>query len=137
MVSDWQSNSLQTFIEHLRVAVADLWYPSETDAPLTVVSWPGDQFDSTTLGQWLGRGREPVEQYAAERFFQPILHNPFWQTAAGGHLAQRYQRLQTWLGETLTDLHTYRVGTLEVAVYLVGRYPAGGYVGLGTTVVET
>ncbi len=129
------TDSLNHYANCLRQATAELWYPSETDAPLTVVQWPATQLEDATLQQFLGG--ESVNRHPPEQFFDPVLNNPFWHTAQGEHLAQRYEAVRQLLYDRLTELHTYRLGTVEVSLYLIGRHPSGGYVGLGTTLVET
>jgi hypothetical protein len=131
------ATALERYVEHLQATVADLWYPSETDSPLAVVVWPVDRLDEATVGAQLGGQASSVEPRPVEEFFRPVVNNPFWQTSQGEHLAQRYGALEQLLKATLTDLQVYRVGRVEVTVYLMGHHPGGGYVGLKTTVVET
>ncbi len=140
-------DSLQADVNRLHSLVADLWYPSETDAPVTVVVWPmpspePDSADQPTASaklvpQELAMARDPLTEHPADHFFQPILRQPFWHSAQGEHLAQRYEALQQFLRATLTDLRTYRLGQVEVALYVIGQHPGGHYVGVKTHVVET
>jgi hypothetical protein len=132
-----EATVLDRYVEHLRATVADLWYPSEADSPLTVVVWPVERLDEATVVAQLGGEVSPVEPRPVEDFFRPVVTSPFWRTPQGEHLGQRYEALRQLLTDTLTDLHLYRVGRVEVTVYLMGRHPGGGYVGLKTTVVET
>ena len=139
--------SLQPDLDRLQTLVADLWYPSETDAPVTVVVWPSPPSDgppegqaadpARTVPQELAAAGTPITQHPAERFFQPILGQPFWHSPQGEHLAQRYQPLQDFLQATLSNLHTYRIGQVEITLYLVGRHPSGHYLGVTTNTVET
>jgi hypothetical protein len=41
------------------------------------------------------------------------------------------------LHDNLSDLKVYRLGTIDIDVYLVGRANEGNYAGLYTKVVET
>jgi len=131
------ADSLNHYADRLQKATADLWYPSEIDAPLSVVFWPVDQLDNDTLKQLLSSESESVNRQPPEQFFQPIFSNPFWRTSQVEHLAQRYEALQCLVYDTLDNLYTYRIGTVEVSLYLIGQHSSGGYVGLCTTVVET
>lgn len=146
MVQAIPDDSLQPDVDRLQTLVADLWYPSETDAPVTVVVWPippsetpGNQAadPTSTVPQDLAAAGTPITQHPAERFFQPILGQPFWHSPQGEHLAQRYQSLQAFLQAKLSDLHTYRIGQVDITLYLVGQHPSGHYLGLKTNTVET
>ncbi len=128
-------DSLQADVDRLQALVADLWYPSETDAPVTIVVWPSPQTDDVL--ELLGAGASAITEHPPEQFFQPILNKPFWHSTQGEHLAQRYQAVQDGLQSTLTNLRVYRVGQVEITLYLVGQHPSGAWVGLKTQVVET
>jgi hypothetical protein len=128
-------DSLQADVDRLQALVADLWYPSETDAPVTVVAWPAPQTDDVL--ELLDTGASAVTEHPPEQFFQPILKQPFWHSAQGERLAQRYQAVQDFVQTTLSNLRVYRVGRVEIILYLVGQHPSGAWVGLQTQVVET
>lgn len=123
--------------DRLRAAVADLWYPSESEAPVTVVIWVVDRLDAATVAEQVGCGVADVVARSPEDWFQPILANDFWRSAQGGQLAQRYEALRDLLWSTLTDLQAYQIGTIEQDLYLMGRHPDGGYVGVQTQAVAT
>ncbi|MEB3291497.1 MAG: nuclease A inhibitor family protein [Leptolyngbya sp.] len=126
-------DSVQSTVDHLQTLVANLWYPSETDAPVEVVVWP------TPPGE-IGDAFPPgatVAEYPADQFFHPILSQAFWHSSQGHHLAQRYQALQAFLRDTLSDLRTYRAGQVEITLMVVGRHPSGQYIGVQTSLVET
>jgi hypothetical protein len=129
------NDAFQADVDRLQALVADLWYPSETDAPVTVVVWPSPLPEEGLEAS--DTAASPLTEHPPEQFFQPILKQPFWHSAQGDHLAQRYQAVQDFLQTTLTNLRTYRVGQVEIALYLVGQHPSGAWVGLQTQVVET
>lgn len=140
-------DSLQPDLDRLQTLVADLWYPSETDAPVVVVVWPIPPGETTPKPQGKGdllpippilaNAGFPITDHPADHFFHPILSQPFWRSSQGEYLAQRYQDLQAFLQATLSNLHTYRLGEVEIALYLVGHHPSGHYLGVQTQVVET
>ena len=48
-----------------------------------------------------------------------------------------FEKLASLLQETLTDLRVYKVGTINIPVYIVGRSPEGNWLGLSTRLVQT
>ncbi len=124
--------ALATDLARLRATVTELWYPSETNAPLRVVQW-----DPPTLAATLANPAQPLTELPGEAFFHPVLTNPFWRSPQGDHLAQRYQRLKQLLWNTLTEIKTYRSTGPEMTIYLIGRHPSGAYLGIQTVAVET
>ena len=121
----------------LEEAIAGLWYPSETDAPLAIAIYADPNFDATSLGHQLGVKADTFEQRPADEFFRRIFDNFYWSTPQGSHLTQRYKRLQEVLQTHLQDLNFYRVGAVDVNLYLLGRHASGCYVGVYTHMIET
>lgn len=118
-------------------AMGGLWYPSESDALVSLVIYADPLPDTTALGQKLGEGEANLQIQPAEAFFRPVLNNPYWASEQGGHLAQKYANLRDVLETHLEDLKTIRIGEVNITVYLLGRHSSGCYLGACTRVVET
>lgn len=120
-------------------AVLNMLYMSESDYPLTYVSWAGQgaptvaklrQLTSTpsstlveqrsfaTFMDQLGEVYDPADPYAIE-------------------YASRWKQLRAVLEKNLTDLTVIRIGTISIDVYIVGKSACGDLVGLKTTAIET
>ncbi|MGB3138323.1 MAG: nuclease A inhibitor family protein [Nodosilinea sp.] len=123
-------------LTELEEAIAGLCYPSETDAPLAIAIYADPDLNAVTLGKQLGANADPSHQ-TADEFFRPIFDNFHWSTPQGGNLTQRYKRLQEILQAHLQDLHYYRVGSVDVNLYLLGRHSSGCYIGIYTHTIET
>ncbi|MBE9067133.1 nuclease, partial [Leptolyngbya cf. ectocarpi LEGE 11479] len=52
-------------------------------------------------------------------------------------LVERYRNLRDLLETTLEDLQVYRIGTVEIDVYLLGKTEDDQIIGVKTTIVET
>jgi hypothetical protein len=52
-------------------------------------------------------------------------------------MVQRFQNLVSVLKQNLSQLQVYRVGNIEIDVYIVGVTDGGGLAGLSTKLVET
>jgi len=50
---------------------------------------------------------------------------------------QRFQNLVSVLKQNLSQLQVFRVGSIEIDVYIVGVTGGGGLAGLSTKLVET
>ncbi len=95
---------------------------SESDYPFQVVRWEGlteitPQFLREVTGQ---NADTPVAVQSVAEFF-------------GG----RYEALLRLLNDSLDDLRVYRVGKINIPVFIVGRSKTGNWIGLSTRVVET
>ncbi len=132
-----QYTDLATCLTALEGAIAGLWYPSETDALVSLFIYADPVANADELGEKLRAGADRVQRQTVEEFFRPVLYNPYWASEQGGHLAQKYARLRDVLQTHLQDLTSFRVGTVNVTLYLLGRHPSGCHLGVCTHVVET
>jgi hypothetical protein len=129
--------NLVACLQEMEEAIAGLWYPSESDALLSLVIYADPDSAPEALGQKLAADLGPLEIRPAEDFFRPVLHNPYWASEQGGHLAQKFARLRDVLAAHLYDLRSFRIGQGNVTLYLLGRHPSGCYLGVVTHVTET
>ena len=51
--------------------------------------------------------------------------------------AASFQSVVRTLRENLTDIRVYRIGEINIPVYILGRSGSGSWLGLSTRVVET
>lgn len=153
----------------LQAAVVDLCWVSETDAPLTVAAWPpvGNNPISPLSAMPPAPSAEcaptaaptpeqlrgllhkpvdcPVEALTVEALFAYVTTPQGWHSAAEAAMVARYQALVELLNAQLTDLQAWRVGAVNVEIYVIGqarcptggRRPSGGWLYLQTQAVET
>ncbi len=121
----------------LEGALGGLWYPSESDALVSLVIYADPLPNPEAVAQKLATDDDNCEIHPAEAFFSPILNNPYWASEQGRHLAQKYANLRDVLETHLDDLHSYRVGQVNVTLYILGRQSSGCFLGVCTHVVET
>lgn len=123
----------------LREATRGLLFMSESDYPFEIVRWEGSEELSP---EYLRRveGQEaaaPVGEQRLADFFRVAAGEQEWKDESGLQLARKYQRLLQLLEANLKDVRVYRVGAVNVGVYVVGRSAAGNWLGISTRVVET
>jgi hypothetical protein len=130
--------SPEALLHSLDEAARGLLFPSESDFPLTPFRWDSGPPSPEALrrAQCLDEDA-PVEILTVEALFAPLVEPPEWSDAKARAEAERYRRLVELLQENLTDLCVYRVGRIEIDVYILGRHASGAWLGLKTKVVET
>lgn len=122
----------------LAAAVEGLLMPSETDAPFEPIVWGPDAPTPAALRAHSGAPDDaPVLDDEAARLLAGLARVEPWHTPQQRSRAARFADLQILLATHLADLRLYRVGTVEIAIYLIGRDASGAYVGLRTLVVRT
>jgi hypothetical protein len=125
----------EEILEELARAAEGLWYMSESDYPLEPVRLEGaDGPSDDRLRELAGAGADArVETRGLEGFFRD---------AAAVRAGERpepasFRGVLRALRGNLSDLKVYRVGDVNVAVYVLGRSAGGSWLGVSTRVVET
>jgi hypothetical protein len=115
-------------LESLKKATQGLLYPSESDEPFEPFLWkPTTNDPAKEVAAHSKPGAKIREQSV----------NDFFAALATAEDAERYAALRRELESKLKDLRVFRVGEIEVAVYLIGKAPTGDWAGVSTTSVET
>lgn len=130
----------QELIKELQQLTENLVWMSETDAPLEVIQWDinADSFDAQDLLHHLGLALDtPVETQSLESFFKPATTEQNWHNEAEQAEVKRYQELLNSLRSHLEDVQVYKIGKVEIDVYILGKTVESNIAGVKTKVVET
>ena len=126
-------NTAEIIIQ-LKQATADLLWLSESDYPFEIVTWAkGIELSSLALFKDAGA----VESISVNDFFAPALIVEDWYEAEELATVDRYKLLLQTIESNLTQLKVFRLHSVEIDVYIIGKTPDGDVVGLKTTIVET
>ena len=126
-------------IEELERAIAGLLFMSESDYPFSAFVWKGNRLITEDyLREQAGSAKDaPVKTQSVDEFFRAAVSEPDWKGEEELALAKRYQTLVRWLKENLQDPKVYRIGEIDIPVYVLGRSPEGNWIGISTRVIET
>lgn len=126
--------------ETLHQASRELLMPSESDYPFDPFVWAGQAGETLTpkrLLQLAGHpSGTPVETSDLDNLFRNLAEPKEWHDAIQQANVARFQSLMQVLKTNLEDLQVYRVGSVEIAVYIVGK-SGSDLAGLFTKVIET
>lgn len=129
----------QEIIEELKQLTNGLLFMSEADYPFEIVYREGQaELSPENVRELSGQTPDsPIEVTSLDKFFRAAIAEPDWKKEPELAVARRYQALLRFLEENLADVKVYRVGSINLAVYIVGRSKTGNWLGLSTRVVET
>lgn len=126
-------------LEQLRQLTEGLYFVSESDAPLTVVSYqaPAGELDAKELLQLLNLPADtPVEAQELTYFLRN--HTADDGVLGNVELANRFKALQMYMKQELDEAKVHRVGKgPQLDAYALGRTGSGKLAGFKTTLVET
>ncbi len=129
----------EKILAELKKAAEGLYVMSESDYPLEVICWEGSVVLSQQyLRELHGNADDtPIEVKPLDGFSSFVMSEMSAKGEAEPAGESRYRRLTSVLRENLTDVKVYRVGKVNIPVYVVGRSASGNWLGLSTRVVET
>jgi hypothetical protein len=123
-------------IDRLQQATTNLVWTSESDYPFEVVTWSkNNELNPTALFNL--SADTPIETTTLQDFFKSALKTEDWYDREELSIVHRYQKLVDTIASTLSDIVVFRVGEVEITVYIVGKTLDLDLVGLKTQVIET
>jgi len=116
-----------SILKQLQAATKGLLFPSESEAPVEAFAWPAAASPEAAL-----RANVPIEEGAA---VEQVTLAQLKRTIPS-ESRDSFKPLFDLLAK-LKDATVFKVGEVNVAVYVVGRTADGQYAGVKTEVVET
>jgi predicted HAD superfamily phosphohydrolase len=125
-------------LEKIKSAASGLFYMSETDAPLDAVEFP-----ETTRNEIMQKIKKSsssgdhLEEQTLDYFFRNQVKEYPEHSEEDKGRTKKFKALLETLKENLSDVHVYRVGSIQIDAYIIGKLKSGKYAGLKTKLVET
>jgi hypothetical protein len=123
----------------LEESIKGIFLLSETDAPFTIVQFPLEGDIDTSLRKQLEISEATlIEEVALSDFFKLYTEPQEWDTEEDVAIKQRFTEVFSFFNEKLLESKVYRVGRIEITVYIIGIIPGLNTVlGLQSLLVET
>ena len=129
----------EVLVSELAEATTGLMMMSESDYPFATLRFDAKTAITPRFLHTLAREDEsaPVVEQSVDDFFRAAVSEPDWKKDEELKTARRYQSLVRLLKENLSDLKVYRVGAVNISVFIIGRSGNQTLLGLSTRVIET
>jgi hypothetical protein len=125
-------------IDRLTQATTDLLWSSESDYPFEIVTWEqGIELTPDALFSDLDDPELSIESIALTDLLAPAITVEDWYEAEELALVDRYKALLQSIESSLSEVQVFRVGEIEIAIYIVGKTATGDIIGLKTYSTET
>jgi hypothetical protein len=124
--------------DRFKAATDGLLFMSESDYPFEVSIHEEPVVIPDALLADAGLPPETqVEKMSVDEFFSSAAREYEGQSDEARALAARYLELVSLIKQSLADSAVFKLGTINMPVYIVGSEPGGGSIWLKTRVVET
>jgi hypothetical protein len=125
--------------EQIKVSVEGLYFMSEADSE--ILPFFGTQAQSLTkeeiLSQTKSSATAPVEERNFAEFFTRLTEIQDWFGDEEKATAQKFADLKKLLESNLRDLKVFKIGKIQLDVYVVGINAENNLLGIQTKAVET
>lgn len=130
---------VNNFYENLEKMCKGLVYMSETDADFTV--FVGNEAESITKEEILKQTKSSpntlIEEKSFNEFFLKLTTIKDWFGDEQKQMAEKFSILEKLLRENLISKKVFRIGEIQIDIYIVGLDAENKLVGVKTKAVET
>ena len=132
-------SAAKSLADRIKKTIRGLYYTSETDAEIT--PFVGEKAEDVTAAVLLMQAKlppdSPVEERDFNEFFSYLTGIQDWFGDEERKTARKFSDLRDLLQKELTDLKVFKVGKIELDVYVVGLDTQSVLTGIQTKAVET
>jgi len=125
--------------KQIKIAVRGLYYMSETDAQ--ILPFIGQQAKAVSKEEILSQIKKAADSTIEEKdfagFFARLTEIQDWFGDEEKEIAQKFVRLKELLERNLRDLKAFKIGEIQLDVYVVGLDAEDNLLGIETKAVET
>ena len=133
------AESVDSFFGAIKKVLENLFYVSETDAEISpFVGKPADSVSADVLvSQIQNIDSTAVKETSLDAFFNPLVEIQDWYGEEEKETARRFSELKDLLQKNLRDLKVFKVGQIEIDVYVVGLDERNILTCIATKAVQT
>jgi hypothetical protein len=129
---------MNTAMQEIQEAAAGLFFMSESDYPFEVIQLAPTSSIETELLQLANKPAGTIiEKTTLDYFFRNMTRIDSNATAEQHSIAARFNHLKETLQAKLSDVQVWRLGTIQVDAFIIGKLSDASYGGLRTKLIET
>ena len=126
----------ENLLAEIRKSTDGLTYMSETDAPVEPFS--GGHADTVDIAKIIENADAiKQEKLSAKKFFERLTTVSDWFGPEQTETARRFSELEKLLEENLSELTVFKIGNIQIDIYVVGLDADKTLIGIKTKAVET
>ena len=126
-----------TELEKIKAAAEGLLFMSESDHPLEIITINPQHEVEKEIKTLSGKDDSQIEIQTVDHFFRNHIRTYPDEPAEQTVRAKRFVNLVDTLKKNLDDVKVYRIGSVQVDAFIIGKLKDGSYAGLRTKLIET
>src|SRR5215218_9347349 len=117
-------------LQQIQEASAGLLFISESDQPFEVVGFKSNEIESEIRKAVQKPAATPIEEQAVDYFFRNMVKTYPGYSREQEATALRFLKLKELLRQKLNDPRVYRIGSIQVDAFILGKLQDGTIGGL-------
>jgi len=129
-----------TFQEACEPLLADLFYPSESDEPVEYISIESEKplpFLKEDIRDFIEANEQPISPIELPVFWEKLTTTKEWYMGEEILRVEKFTELKNAFETHLTHIQGFRVGEIEVSIYVFGENASGKIEGIKTLAIES
>lgn len=136
-----KNEDIEELLEMLKSMSEDLLFTSESDYPFEVICWEikTKVVDATTIQEYIGtksKTLEVKESTPDKLLSRKARTRPYYSTERR-EKANRFKQIIDFFQSQVANAKAFRIGKVEIDIYIIGTVSDSHIIGLKTTAVET
>ncbi|PAX59784.1 nuclease A inhibitor family protein [Brunnivagina elsteri] len=125
--------------DQLKAASEGLIWMSESEYPFEFFLWEGAALltHEEVIQKTSHSSDTPIETVTVDNFFSVATTEEDWHGDEEKGMVAKFKALVQTIKLNLANSTVYRLGKIEIDVYIIGETPTGDLAGLSTKIVET
>lgn len=129
-----------TFQEASEPLLADLFYPSESDEPVEYISIESEKplpFSEEDIRDFIEANELPISSIELPAFWEKLTTTKEWYMGEEILRVEKFTALKSAFETHLTHIQGFRVGEIEISIYVFGENASGKIEGIKTLAIES
>jgi hypothetical protein len=129
---------MNTDLQQIQQAAQGLFFLSESDYPFEIVQLEkAGSIENELLRLANKPASTAIEKTTLDYFLRNMTRIDADASPEQQETAQRFINLQKTLKEKLTDIQVYRIGSIQIDAFIIGKLKDASFGGLRTKLIET
>ena len=124
-------------LQEIADAAEGLVFMSESDHPFEVVQLKSKKVEKEIKQLAQKSADTTMETQTVDYFFRNMVKTYPGYSADQQETAERFLKLRELLKQKLKEVQVYRLGSIQVDAFIIGKLQDGSYGGLRTKLIET
>ncbi|MFK7947935.1 MAG: nuclease A inhibitor family protein [Saprospiraceae bacterium] len=135
-----RNEDVEELIEILKSMSEDLLFTSESDYPFEVICWSinTEIVDITTIQQYIdNKDKSIIKELTPDKMLSRMAKSRPYYSTERREKANRFRQIITFFESQVANAKAFKIGEVEIDIYIIGTVGDSHIIGLKTMAVET